>query len=273
VGSSPREVAPNVGSLRTSGVAELDVEESEEGPPSCSEELAESLGNCEPPSASARALGGGTESVPLAASEPPRSARRLSLSDARASEPPDGSKGAAPDASLAVSVASAVGSVASVAVPEVSFVSVLGSVASVVGSVASVAAPQVSVVSVLASVAVPQVGSVASVAAPQVSVVSVLGSVASVVGSVAAPQVSVVSVLASVAVPQVSVASVLGSVASAVLGSVASVVVPEVSVASVAVPVAVAEVSGEAAAEAVSMAIKSEDNTAPSEAGGGGSSA
>ncbi len=135
--------------------------------------------------------------MPLAAFDRPRSPLCLWLSDARPSEPPDGSKAVVP----------------------------------VLGSVASVAVPEVSVVPVL--------GSVASVAVPEVPVVPVLGSKASVVGSVA-----------SVVMPEVSVASVAVSVA----------------------PVPVAEVAGEAT-DAASMAIGSEDNAAPSAAGGGRSSA
>jgi len=83
----------------------------------------------------------------------------------------------------------------------------------------------------------------------------------------AAPEVSVAVAEVSVVVPEVSVASV--AVAEV------SVVVAEVSVASVAVAevsVVVPVLSGEAA-EALSVGTESEDGAAPSEAGGGGSSA
>jgi hypothetical protein len=94
--------------------------------------------------------------VPLAAFERPRSPLCLWLSDARPSESPDGSKAAVP----------VLGSVASVAVPEVSVVPVLGSKTSVVGwSVASVVMPEVSVASVAVSVAPVPVAEVADEAA------------------------------------------------------------------------------------------------------------
>ncbi len=166
------------------------------------------------------------------------------LLDACASEPPDVSEGAAHEASVAVAELSVV----SVAVAEVS----------VVVPQVSVVVPEPSVLSVAAheaSVAMAEV----SVVVPELSVVSVAAHEA----SVAVAELSVVSV----AVAEVSAVVAELSVVSVAVAEV-SVVVPELSV--VFVTVAVLSVE---AAEALSAGIEFEDETAPSEAGVGGSSA
>jgi hypothetical protein len=191
-----------------------------------------------------------------------------------ASEPPDASDGEAHEASVPeaeLSVVSVAAAEVSVVVPQTPVVGTELSVLSVAAHETSVAVAEVFVVVPQVSVVVPELSGLsvaahdASVAAEVFVVVSELSvlSVAAHDASVPVVELSVVSVVGadvSVAVAEPSVVSVVG-------GEV-SVPVAEPSVVSVAVSVLAVEAAG-----GLSAGIESEDETALSAAGCGGSSA
>jgi hypothetical protein len=105
--ASTRRGAIVAGSVGTSGVAELAVDEAAEELSTGPEGAPEPPGACDPPSAGPGSLGGGAESVlPLAASEPLlRLEGCLLLDDAGAVESPDAAAGTAPEVVLELSTA------------------------------------------------------------------------------------------------------------------------------------------------------------------------
>jgi hypothetical protein len=212
----------------TSGLAELAVDKPAEEPSTGPESVPELPSACDPSSAGAGSLGGGTESVlPLTAPEPQRRPAGLLLAQTCVVEKPVAASGSAPE----------VAPVSTAPVPPAASGAVPGATAVAVASVLVEVVSEGAGVHSAASGAVPG-ATVVAVASVLVEVVSEGAGVHS-AASGAVPGATVV------AVASVLVEVVLEGAGTSVLGSVAPIGVPSVSAESVSDPSAAFAEGGE----------------------------